>query len=224
MLKTHKRLILNLLNTIILLLIPTFIVILTPFFSFIKFGYIAFILLAFLVYGSYIAKRTTSLLQKVFKPKSTINASLLFIMFAYINFILIFGTLYFNLAVLSNTFTQKNTIELYVKEGKIMEDIYIDNNSVIRGLQNQVWKIDLDRVEDIKNTHKNFKRALKFDFKSAIGLFNETFYFSAITMSTIGYGDYVPVSSLARFLSVLQGLIGQIILVYGVGLAFYKKD
>lgn len=39
------------------------------------------------------------------------------------------------------------------------------------------------------------------------------FYFSFVTMLTIGYGDVVPVSLVARELAILEGLTGQLYLV-----------
>jgi hypothetical protein len=39
------------------------------------------------------------------------------------------------------------------------------------------------------------------------------FYFSFVTLMTIGYGDVVPVSLLARNLAILEGLTGQLFLV-----------
>ena len=39
--------------------------------------------------------------------------------------------------------------------------------------------------------------------------FNELFYFSFITQTTLGYGDIVPVGHLARSLSISQAIIGQ---------------
>jgi hypothetical protein len=42
------------------------------------------------------------------------------------------------------------------------------------------------------------------------------FYFSFMTLTTVGYGDITPVSDLARALSVLEALVGEIILVVTV--------
>ncbi len=39
--------------------------------------------------------------------------------------------------------------------------------------------------------------------------FDEFFYFSFVTQTTLGYGDIVPISHLARALSVTQAIIGQ---------------
>jgi hypothetical protein len=38
-------------------------------------------------------------------------------------------------------------------------------------------------------------------------------YFSFVTMTTLGYGDVAPVSGFARFLAVLEALVGQVYLV-----------
>jgi len=43
-------------------------------------------------------------------------------------------------------------------------------------------------------------------------LFVEFFYFSHVTLSTLGYGDITPVSRLARMLSALEAISGQIFL------------
>ncbi len=39
--------------------------------------------------------------------------------------------------------------------------------------------------------------------------YNEAFYFSMITLTTIGYGDFAPTSVLGQKVAVLEGLIGQ---------------
>ncbi|MEM8970190.1 MAG: potassium channel family protein, partial [Bacteroidota bacterium] len=44
-------------------------------------------------------------------------------------------------------------------------------------------------------------------------LFVELIYYSYITLLTIGYGDIIPVTNLARNSSVLIGLVGQMYLV-----------
>jgi len=42
----------------------------------------------------------------------------------------------------------------------------------------------------------------------SIGRFSELLYFSFVTMSTMGIGDVVPVSPVAKALVVFQGLFG----------------
>ncbi len=42
---------------------------------------------------------------------------------------------------------------------------------------------------------------------------DEMLYYSYITLMTIGYGDIVPITSIARKATILIGLMGQIYLV-----------
>lgn len=57
----------------------------------------------------------------------------------------------------------------------------------------------------------------------AEGMKNETLmYFSYITLLSIGYGEIVPISSLAQKATVLIGLIGQIYLVVITGIVIGK--
>ena len=38
-------------------------------------------------------------------------------------------------------------------------------------------------------------------------------YFSFVTITTLGYGDIIPISPIARMLSVMEALIGQLYLI-----------
>ncbi len=49
---------------------------------------------------------------------------------------------------------------------------------------------------------------LNVDLNSEGGI-QDTFYFSFITLTTIGYGDFAPTSSLGQRIAILEGLIGQ---------------
>ena len=42
---------------------------------------------------------------------------------------------------------------------------------------------------------------------------NELFYFSFVTLTTLGYGDVTPLSEPARVLSLLEAIVGQMFLV-----------
>jgi voltage-gated potassium channel len=46
--------------------------------------------------------------------------------------------------------------------------------------------------------------------------FSESIYFSIVTISTVGYGDIVPHSSVARVLVSLEVICGFLLLIFGV--------
>ncbi|MCF7873214.1 MAG: potassium channel family protein [Candidatus Omnitrophica bacterium] len=49
-----------------------------------------------------------------------------------------------------------------------------------------------------------------------IGFYGLLFYYSFISLLTIGFGDIVPISSMAQTLTILEGLIGRFYLVFYV--------
>ena len=48
--------------------------------------------------------------------------------------------------------------------------------------------------------------------KGELDLF-QSFYFSAVTMSTFGYGDFVPTSTATRLCAIFQSLLGIILMI-----------
>ena len=50
-----------------------------------------------------------------------------------------------------------------------------------------------------------------------ISIFGDALYFSAVTITTVGYGDIVPVSWVARLLSLVESGIGLLVLVVAIG-------
>ena len=45
------------------------------------------------------------------------------------------------------------------------------------------------------------------------GAFNALFYFSFVTISTLGYGDVTPASDATRVLAAMEAVVGQLFLV-----------
>jgi hypothetical protein len=58
------------------------------------------------------------------------------------------------------------------------------------------------------NSH-SFSLPVGTDFRVGAGIRNEMVYFSLVTLATLGYGDIVPKTDLARSLAVIEAVIGQ---------------
>jgi voltage-gated potassium channel len=55
--------------------------------------------------------------------------------------------------------------------------------------------------------------------------FQESLYFSIVTLSTVGYGDIVPASSVLRALSSVQIVLGVLLLLFGFSeIMSYSKE
>ena len=63
--------------------------------------------------------------------------------------------------------------------------------------------------ENVKAFHLDDQLVKGMDMKEWMKNFSDLFYFSFCTQTTLGYGDIVPVSHLARSLAVTQAMIGQ---------------
>ena len=46
--------------------------------------------------------------------------------------------------------------------------------------------------------------------------FSEAMHFSIVTISTVGYGDIVPASNIARVLASIEVICGVLLLLFGV--------
>lgn len=64
--------------------------------------------------------------------------------------------------------------------------------------------------------------------RGAIGRFPALSYYSLVTMTTLGYGDIIPITSLARNLAASQAVIGQlyvaILIAFLVGLLISQRQ
>lgn len=68
-------------------------------------------------------------------------------------------------------------------------------------------------ISDVLETEmKSFNRTSKgFPSKSS-GTYARMFYFSAVTITTLGYGDIVPITNLARLLVAIESILGIVLI------------
>ncbi len=51
--------------------------------------------------------------------------------------------------------------------------------------------------------------------------FPEALHFSVVTLSTVGYGDIVPITVLARTMAAIEVVLGALLLLFGVSECLY---
>ncbi|MEM6332652.1 MAG: ion channel [Planctomycetota bacterium] len=56
-----------------------------------------------------------------------------------------------------------------------------------------------------------------FQASSGAATRGDLYYFSFVTMTTLGYGDIIPISSISRSLALAQALLGQVFIAVVIG-------
>ena len=84
----------------------------------------------------------------------------------------------------------------------------IINGSVVIGAFSGYFMIGVIFTFILAFLDLSFPDTLNLDMNGMDGIQN-TFYFSFITLTTIGYGDFAPTSPLGQNIAILEGLIGQ---------------
>ncbi|WP_257904641.1 putative voltage-gated potassium channel [Campylobacter lari] len=140
-----------------------------------------------------------------FSSKINIKEKFFIILYAYVLIWFAYGNLYYFSCDVDNynrmlIATQKNeNLDIVDLQEKIIE---VQFQTPIRGIHN-FWSLNDELKPQIQNRIKGLV---------------DCYYFSGVTMLTIGFGDVTPVSSLLRLFSVFQGFLGQVIVVIAMGL------
>lgn len=138
-----------------------------------------------------------------FSNKINIKQKFLMIICAYLLIWFSYGNLYYFACDVDNY----DSIQTIKQESLNWQDFRqkaqdLQNQTPLREV-NPFWDINSDYALQPINRFKNFI---------------DCFYYSGITMLTIGFGDITPVSPLLKLLSLLQGFLGQIIVVVALGI------
>jgi hypothetical protein len=115
-----------------------------------------------------------------------------------------------------NSYIGSEISQYTTSENKICKTKWLRlNKNQINYLKKQRIKINLKRTYQV----------IVIDYKAVINIFFNMVYFSIVTITTAGYGDILPVSSIAKIITCLELLIGQLLMIIGIGMAFnYAKD
>jgi hypothetical protein len=66
--------------------------------------------------------------------------------------------------------------------------------------------------EETQNAITAFVKATKGFPSNVSGVYTRMFYFSAVTITTLGYGDIVPITNVARIFVVLESVLGLVLI------------
>ncbi len=110
-------------------------------------------------------------------------------------------------------FKNYRSLNRQIKRNKIQLDLHFFNmivsNYIITGFFFYLiyWNMVLFNTEHFEG------------FKEA----SDLLYYSFVTLTTLGYGDIRPVSDLARFLSVIESIVGVIFIAFFIGIIIKGK-
>lgn len=160
---------------------------------------VAFVLLIFLVLTIWAA----------FSNRINIREKFLIILYAYVLIWFAYGNLYYFSCDIDNY----NSVLTVSKDYK-----YLDKENFRKKIKEMQYQTPIKGINNFWELDDDLKPQTANRLKSLI----DCYYFSGVTMLTIGFGDVTPTSSLLRIFSVFQGFLGQVIVVIAMGIWINK--
>jgi hypothetical protein len=126
------------------------------------------------------------------------------------------------------------------KELMIQKELRVSNSNALFGIKDKLWS-GVDTKEQLKlwnsELFNEISEPLPVDFifkgieypepkivrylpDNKISVYTDCLYFSTITIASVGYGDIIPQSGLAKFLVCLETIMGQLLLALGIASAY----
>lgn len=184
------------------------------------------------VWYSYMTIRR--MILECFNSNSSYKYSLRVLVESFIILIVLFALLYSYLSF-SNSFIieldesnfeySMEVTDPFYKKPDVFDTTF---NWVIRTTINSRKQVDLFSIsglsEDVIDT-KTLNNKTQFILKpfNLFMLFMDSIYYSVATITTVGYGDIYPIGIISKFLTSIQLIVGQIIIIIGIGLAISKR-
>jgi len=156
-----------------------------------------------------------------FKTKANSLKRVAFLIFTYVFILFAFAGLYSINYYASDLTDAFDKDEIYWQLSKIERDPYLDvhyneiyktDNLPFKGIQNRYWTIAPLLPYEY---HLSFVDRTKYETMNKAKIYKEFLYFSGITLTTLGYGDIVPIQDNSRMLAIMEAMIGQLLLVLG---------
>ncbi len=176
--------------------------------------------------------RLKGLLQESISNQLSFENAIGLLVIVYIELIVLFAVLFSVSNVFDNAYNcmaESKWVETLDKNTEKEEQV---SNTIqaISSVQNSVlFKInglDAEKTEDrvIISSSKNGEIEYKANYENSVYRLIDSIYFSAVTITTAGYGDISPKGIYPRILSVIELLTGQFLLIIGVGITLGKLE
>ena len=173
---------------------------------------------------------------------------LIFVVVTYMYMIIGFANTYFLVSYVSDGGDALYKFQNYYKLSKnketkelmIEKELRISNSNALGGIKDKLWS-GVDTKEQLQLWNSELFNEISeplpvsFIFKgieypqpqvvrylpnNKISVYTDCLYFSTITIASVGYGDIMPQSGLAKFLVCLETIMGQLLLALGIASAY----
>jgi hypothetical protein len=193
-------------------------------------------------YGIYKLIRYTILQERDGKKK------LILVLVTYIYMIIGFANTYFLITYLADGYDSLHKFNDYynlsldkeTKEYMIQKDLRIPNSNALSGIPHKLWSgVDTKEQLQLWNSEPFYKlpeplpvsaifkgveytqhQVIRYLPNNKPFVYADCLYFSTITIASVGYGDIIPLSALAKLLVCLETTMGQLLLALGIASAY----
>lgn len=173
---------------------------------------------------------------------------LVLILVTYMYMIIGFGNTYFLISYVADGYDALHKFENYynlsqnkdTKEFMIKKDLHTPNSNALSGISDKLWS-GVDTKEQLqlwnyelfneipeplpvslifKGVEYTQPQVIRYLPNNKLSVYADCLYFSTITIASVGYGDIIPKSGLAKLLVCLETIAGQLLLALGIASAY----
>jgi hypothetical protein len=247
MANSKKKILIAIVSVIVPLVFPDLV---GQYFDIRKGSHIAVAIVIFLFCFAIITRVMWFFLTRIFDFQFTSIARLKYILAGYLYVIVSFAGIFLLLSFVydlfdaSNKYFYYNSISVHdtveAKDCMIENNLRINNENAFQGIGGRLWS-SVDSWELPENQSvlfltnitgqvplKNILETAKLPRSRVIyyldgnkwKVYADCLYLSTVTVATVGYGDISPKTSFARMFVAIEVLIGQLLLIIGLGTVF----
>lgn len=120
-----------------------------------------------------------------------------------------------------NQLKKVDTKYMWVNDYTMLKNIFFKEGYFYYPLNFYFSKLIENSISFLDNSPLVLKSVAYGNFKYSIGNF---IYFSAVTITTLGYGDILPNSAIVRFMVIIETILGVIIIGLFTSCLFWNKN